>query len=108
MYQFKWDHLDIKINNFFENVCKRVEELDPDLLALDTETTGLHIVKHSAFCISFGIANTVTKKAIAPKMNHHILFYEFACVNKSTVICSVNRWCNAIPFFKCFKLNKVC
>lgn len=65
MYQFKWDHLDIKINNFFENVCKRVEELDPDLLALDTETTGLHIVKHSAFCISFGIANSKTKKAIS-------------------------------------------
>ena len=60
MYQFNWKHL-----TFNNNLLETVKELKPDILALDTETTGLHIIKDHAFCISFGIANTQTKQAIS-------------------------------------------
>lgn len=77
MYQFNWNHITIKNTkenlSIFKQTCKRIEEIDPDLLALDTETTGLHIIKNKAFCISFGVANSQTKEAISFSIDidHH-------------------------------------
>ena len=69
MYHLKWDHIYFPNTQlpeqFLKYVWSSIKELKPNLLSLDTETTGLHIIKNKAFCISFGIANTDTRKAIS-------------------------------------------
>lgn len=64
MYKYNWEKIVIN-SETLKTIQEKINKLNPDLLSLDTETTGLHIIKHHAFCISFGIANSETKQAIA-------------------------------------------
>lgn len=54
MLQYKWESVTITTNKQANDMVKLFEELKPKIGAMDTETTGLHIIKSIPFLFQFG------------------------------------------------------
>lgn len=54
MLKYQWESLTIQHTSDFEKLKKIVETVKPTVGAIDTETTGLHIINDKPFVIQFG------------------------------------------------------
>ena len=54
MLKFQWNSLTISTHDDFNMLKRIVEEVKPTVGAVDTETTGLHIILDKPFVVQFG------------------------------------------------------
>ncbi|MFA6755772.1 MAG: DNA polymerase [Bacilli bacterium] len=64
MINCNWKLITIEKESDLSIIWKKTKELKPDLLTIDTETNGLHIIRNKPFYIPFGVCNSETKQAI--------------------------------------------
>lgn len=60
MYRIKWE-----IETDLDIIYSRIHKLNIDLIALDTETDGLHPIKNKAHCTSFAVVDSKLCQGIA-------------------------------------------
>lgn len=53
----KWNLINIETRLDANNLVKKINEVEPEIGAFDTETTGLHIILDKPFVIQFGFIN---------------------------------------------------
>lgn len=54
MLKYKWDSLTISTHDDFQRLQNIVDEIKPEIGAVDTETDGLHIINNKPFVVQFG------------------------------------------------------
>ena len=62
MLKFQWTNTTIRSLSDFEFLKKVVQEVQPKIGAVDTETDGLHIINNKPFVVQFGFLDPANKR----------------------------------------------
>ncbi len=61
----KWKLIYLDTKNDILNTYDKMKIMKPDIMSIDTETSGLHIILDKPYCVSFAVFNFQTQEAIS-------------------------------------------
>ena len=59
--KLKWNIIELKTNEEIRQLLINVKEKKYNMMSLDTETTGLHIILDTPFCVTFALRKANNK-----------------------------------------------